>query len=472
MRAFFLCLIFIFTPATMANESFEDFLKGVKTQVELQGVDPAVVDKLFQLDILNSIYAKAEEQGLSKEDVRYILKYGTYTEILKVTGRSLEDVYQDADKHGMDRKIVDLLISKGSIEQILQFAVDRGYKTEKIEKVLFERFHFLPNFFIRARYVVRTKKEATEETQNNTMPPPAFTMPPPALTKAEKFKASQGKHLSDTRLLVARQRLANPGTLATLKAVEQRYGVDKEAIVALWSIESYFGDIQGEHHIPHVLATLAWHKKEKRNAFFKRELLIAIKIYAEGHVRSREFRGSWAGAMGQVQFMPSTFVHYAVDFDGDGKKDIWNNEADAFASAANYLSSLGWQKGAHWKTPFVLDRPITKGIFYGTGLSKQRVFKRNSEGNIVYKKGKPVIVRYRVYRLQARVFKIRGVPVPSSVNMEDHVYLFLPYGNKSGLEGYLLHNNFHVILSWNYSSYFAFGILSIMDELKKHPVDV
>lgn len=362
MRTFFLCFLFIFSPITLANQTYQEFLAEVEAEVVAKGIDSSVMLELF------------------------------------------------------------------------------GENPE-------------PNAFILRRYEPREPREGNES--------------PPKPTQAEKFRGNQARYLSDTRLRVAKNALKCSDTLAKLQAVEDAYGVEKEAIVALWSIESYFGENQGSHHIPHVLATLAWYPKERRNAFFRKELLLAIKIYADGHIQSEEFKGSWAGAMGQVQFMPSTFIAYAVDFDGDGKADIWNNEADAFASAANYLSSLGWQKDASWKTEFVLNREITKGIFYGTGLSRERVFKRNSSGNIVYKNGEPVVLKYKALRRPAGVFKWRGVPVPGQVNLDEHVYLFLPYGNKKDLNGYLLHNNFHVILSWNYSSYFAFGILSIMDELKK-----
>ncbi|MAF31317.1 MAG: hypothetical protein CMF60_03840 [Magnetococcales bacterium] len=283
---------------------------------------------------------------------------------------------------------------------------------------------------------------------------------------AVKFADNQRRYLSPLRLKTATNWLKDPETLKILKDIEATYGVDKEVIVALWSIESSFGSNQGGHNIPQVLATLAWYKKSKRKAFFKRELINAIELYGQGHVQPVDFVGSWAGAMGQVQFMPSTFMAYAVDYDGDGKKDIWNNLGDAFASAANYLKVLRWQQGANWKSDFTLTKKIRQGIFYDTGLSKQYVFKREN-GKIVYHKGKKVVRKYAPYRLPAKVFAKRGVPLPQDVNSNDVVYLYLPHGNQAGLEGYLLHHNFHAILSWNKSSYFAFGILSIMDELKK-----
>lgn len=128
-----------------------------------------------------------------------------------------------------------------------------------------------------------------------------------------------------------------------LNKVEKKYGVDKEAIVSLWGVETYYGQIKGKKNIIESLATLAFDKRRRK--FFERELLAALKIVHEGHIKSSDWFGSWAGASGHCQFMPTSFVSYAQDFDGDGKKDIWNNLEDVFASIANYLKRAGWKKG-------------------------------------------------------------------------------------------------------------------------------
>lgn len=127
---------------------------------------------------------------------------------------------------------------------------------------------------------------------------------------------------------------------ALLKEVGERYGVQPRYIVALWGIESNFGERMGDYSIVEALATLAY--DGRRSAYFRNELFNSLTILQEGHISPGDMKGSWAGAMGQCQFMPTSFLRYAVDQDGDGHKDIWNNEADVFASIANYLSSEGW----------------------------------------------------------------------------------------------------------------------------------
>ena len=133
---------------------------------------------------------------------------------------------------------------------------------------------------------------------------------------------------------------------ATLEAVGERYGVDAPFIVALWGVESSFGRYQGKYSIIRSVATLAHDRR--RSAFFRSELLQALRILDEGHVPPEQFVGGWAGAMGQNQFMPSSFRRYAQDFDGNGRKDIWQNRGDVWASIAFYLAEHGWRQGKPW----------------------------------------------------------------------------------------------------------------------------
>ena len=127
--------------------------------------------------------------------------------------------------------------------------------------------------------------------------------------------------------------------------MSERYGIPEEILVAAWAIESNFGRTQGSFSVIAALVTLAY--DQRRAAFFRGELFHALRILDDGHVILDDMQGSWAGAMGQLQFMPSTFVDYALDGDGDGRKDIWTSEADALESAANFMSS-GWQPGYIW----------------------------------------------------------------------------------------------------------------------------
>ncbi|MGO2369464.1 MAG: lytic murein transglycosylase, partial [Serratia sp. (in: enterobacteria)] len=131
-----------------------------------------------------------------------------------------------------------------------------------------------------------------------------------------------------------------------LSHITARYGVPGRYVVALWGMESAFGKIQGREDVISALATLAF--EGRREAFFSQQLMAALQILEQGHVSREQLKGSWAGAMGQCQFMPTSFLHYAVDGDGDGRIDIWNNVDDVFASTAHYLSSEGWKPGVGW----------------------------------------------------------------------------------------------------------------------------
>nr|WP_242509438.1 lytic murein transglycosylase [Rhodovulum imhoffii] len=140
-----------------------------------------------------------------------------------------------------------------------------------------------------------------------------------------------------------------------LNQIEARYGVDKEVVVAIWGLESAYGEYRGSTPLIGALATLAY--DGRRGKFFEQQLVAALKIIQAGDVSPREMTGSWAGAMGHTQFIPTSYLAYAVDFTGDGKRDIWSdNPADALASTAAYLSRFGWRKGQPWGVEVVLPR--------------------------------------------------------------------------------------------------------------------
>lgn len=131
-----------------------------------------------------------------------------------------------------------------------------------------------------------------------------------------------------------------------LRRIEQRFRVSPRVIVAIWGVETNFGSNTGGFGVVEALATLAW--EGRRASYFRNELFAALKILDEGHIRPDRMRGSWAGAMGQPQFMPSNFDRLAVDFDGDGRRDIWDNRADALGSIAHYFQRNGWREGEPW----------------------------------------------------------------------------------------------------------------------------
>jgi membrane-bound lytic murein transglycosylase B len=150
--------------------------------------------------------------------------------------------------------------------------------------------------------------------------------------------------VSDTRVRKGRARLAEHREL--LSEVSAKFGVQPRFIVALWGIETDFGRLKGGFSVVPALATLAY--DGRRSAYFRKELFNALTIIDQGHITAKDMIGSWAGAMGQNQFMPSSFLRYAVDHDGDGRRNIWTSTKDVFASTANYLRQVGWRGDQTW----------------------------------------------------------------------------------------------------------------------------
>ena len=164
--------------------------------------------------------------------------------------------------------------------------------------------------------------------------------------------------VNDTRISKGRQLMQTHAR--ELQEVENRYGVPKQFIVALWGIETNFGSNTGGFKVLPALATLAW--EGRRADFFKKELINALKIIDGGHITAQGMKGSWAGAMGQNQFMPSSFNAYAVDHDGDGRRDIWGTKLDIFASTANYLKKNGWKTGERWGRRVTLPAGFSESL--------------------------------------------------------------------------------------------------------------
>jgi peptidoglycan lytic transglycosylase B len=160
-----------------------------------------------------------------------------------------------------------------------------------------------------------------------------------------------------------------------LKSVADKYGVPPGMLIAVWGIESNFGRFSGVRPTIATLATLAY--DPRRSTMFRQELFDALKILDSGDVEPAAMRGSWAGALGQPQFMPSSFLLYAQDFDGDGRRDIWQSQPDVFASIANYLSAHGWNKDQTWGRevtvpPSLMERLPEEAPMQTTGCLARR----------------------------------------------------------------------------------------------------
>jgi len=219
---------------------------------------------------------------------------------------------------------------------------------------------------------------------------------------------------------------------ALLDTIWRRYNVEPRFIVALWGIESDFGKVTGNYSVVSALATLGY--DGRRSGYFRGELISAVRILDQGHIRADDMMGSWAGAMGQCQFMPSTFLGYAVDYDGDGRRDIWNDRADVLASIANYISRLGWRGGEGWGREVVV--PPGFDIRF-TGLEVKRV---TEEWN----------------RLG-----IRGAGAGSLSARGGEASLVLPDG--TGGPALLVYDNFRTIMKWNKSTFFAAAVGYLAD---------
>ena len=219
-----------------------------------------------------------------------------------------------------------------------------------------------------------------------------------------------------------------------LGRVEKRYGVPRRFLMALWGIESRYGEHTGNFPVIASLATLA--HEGRRGAFFRGELFDALRIIDEGHIPFSEMNGSWAGAMGQCQFMPSSFRRFAVDADGDGRTDIWSSVPDVFASAANYLIRAGWKKGETWGRPVTLPPRFDlslAGLENRLPLSQWR--------SLGVKKG------------DGRTLPRSGIAAS----------LLLPDG--PGGPAFLVYHNFRVLLAWNRSNAFAVAVGTLADRL-------
>jgi membrane-bound lytic murein transglycosylase B len=241
------------------------------------------------------------------------------------------------------------------------------------------------------------------------------------------------KVVSGTRAKKARIRLEEHKDI--LAEVSAKYGVQPRFIVALWGIETNFGQHTGGFSVIAALATLA--HDGRRSAYFRKELLNALTILQEGHIKPADMKGSWAGAMGQSQFMPSSFLSYATDWDGDGRRDIWTTQNDVFASIANYLSSVGWRNDLTWGREVKV--PVGLNV---ASLSQAKTKKTMNEWRAL------------------GVTSADGSPLPKR-NLTSR--LVVPA--KSDGRAFLAYKNYDNILKWNRSNYFAIAVGTLADNI-------
>ncbi len=221
-----------------------------------------------------------------------------------------------------------------------------------------------------------------------------------------------------------------------LVRIGKKYGVQPRFIVALWGVESNFGKFTGGYSVIDALTTMAY--DGRREEFFRKETMAALTILQEGHIAARDMKGSWAGAMGQCQFMPSSFLSFAADGNGDGKKDIWGTEADVFASTANYLSKSGWDDNFTWGRQVKLPKGFDLSV---QGRSKDKA-KTLAEWSALG------VTRYD------------GSALPKMTKDID-AWLIAPDDENGRV--YLVYNNYNVLMKWNRSYYFALAVSHLAD---------
>ncbi len=217
-----------------------------------------------------------------------------------------------------------------------------------------------------------------------------------------------------------------------LDEIGAHFGVDPCFIVSFWGMETSYGSYMGNFPVIKSLATLAY--ESNRPEFFRKQLFIALHILNDGHVTLDRFKGEWAGASGQPQFLPSSWVEYAVDYDGDGRKDIWDSKADVFASIANYMKKNGWQTGEQWAVLVKLPPNFNRA------LEGKSIIKPVSEWNAMgvrTERGEPLPFQ----NLQASVVQPNGGPV------------------------FLAYPNYRMILRYNNSIYYAGAIGYLADKI-------
>tara|TARA_A100001234_G_scaffold175389_1_gene157038 strand:- start:200 stop:1174 length:975 start_codon:yes stop_codon:yes gene_type:complete len=218
-----------------------------------------------------------------------------------------------------------------------------------------------------------------------------------------------------------------------LTKIKSKYNIPPEIIVSIWALESNYGNYTGTFNIIDSLATLAY--KSKRKKFFKKELFNALKILEYKHIDSDSLKGSWAGAMGQSQFMPSSYLSYAVDFNNDKKIDIWNTHSDVFASIANYLKVHGWKKNKPWSLEL----------------------KRMNNTEIDLKKS------YSYKELKNKVVFLNQ----SEINISDETNIQIKSINSETLvENYLIFKNFFVLKKYNNSDFYALTVGKLANKIK------
>lgn len=265
--------------------------------------------------------------------------------------------------------------------------------------------------------------------------------PDPKVIEAAHFQPEYVKPIgeyvdrvvSEKRIAGGKQKLEE--NKALLDVLEKRYGVDRTVIIAIWGVESNYGTQPGDMNVIRSLATLAYYNTKAK--FARQQLISALKILQRGDISAEAMNGSWAGAMGHTQFIPTTYQGYAVDYDGDGKRNIWTDIPDALASTASYLKHSNWRAGETWGYEVTLPK----------GFNPKRVSERTLRSLGEWQK--------------LGIRRVNGEPFPRA---GDKAGLYAPAGSDG--PAFLVLNNFRSILRYNNATSYALGVGHLSDRLK------
>jgi membrane-bound lytic murein transglycosylase B len=277
--------------------------------------------------------------------------------------------------------------------------------------------------------------------------------PLPRIIQADRSQAELNpgldRYLSTrvTRPVITRGRQLARQHAALLGRIEREFKVQRRFVVAIWGMETRYGRITGREPIFRALATLAW--EPRRAAYFREELFNALRMVQRGHIEAKSMVGSWAGAMGQPQFMPSSYLKHAVDFDDDGRRDIWKSVPDALASIANYLESYDWQDDETWGREVRVSAEArariaeevkmrTEGCFAIRNMTERRELEDWDELGVRRADGKP----------------LPRADVDASL---------VTTGDK---RTFLVYRNYEAILGYNCAHYYALSVAMLADRLQ------
>jgi membrane-bound lytic murein transglycosylase B len=247
-------------------------------------------------------------------------------------------------------------------------------------------------------------------------------------------------------LVLRRGREASRANRAVLTRIESKYDVQRRFLLAIWGMETQYGRVQGRTPVFQALATLAW--EGRRAEFFKGELFNAMTMVSSGYIDAPTMTGSWAGAMGQPQFMPSSYLKYAEDFDKDGRRDIWKSNGDALASIANYLKEFGWDDDQTWGREVKVTAAVRERIKDTIPMRTEGCYaKRNMTERHPLTEWQKLGVR-----------ALNGKPLPRS-------------SIKAGLvetdeRSFLVYGNYDAILEYNCAHYYALTVALLADQLR------